>query len=514
MTDSQSPLRPNLPEYTVSEVSQALKRTVETSFEHIRVRGEISGFKRHSSGHLYFCLKDADAVLDACCWRAQAQRLGLTPEDGMEVVAVGRLTTYPGRSKYQMIIERMELAGQGALLKLLEDRKRKLAAEGLFAAERKKPIPYLPRVIGVITSPTGAVIRDILHRLNERFPRHVLLWPVAVQGEGAAAQVAAAIAGFNALPADGPIPRPDLLIVARGGGSLEDLWAFNEEVVVRAAAASHIPLISAVGHETDTTLIDHAADLRAPTPTGAAEKAVPVRLELVGQVSDRGNRLVTGLARGLEERRLRLLALSHRLPDLRRLLDDGRQRLEDRAERLTNALPNLLHRRAADLHRLAARLISPREQIAGKRHQLDQIVLRLDHAAQAVLARKQAEFHRGADRLSTRRLDDDRRRAARDLAALSDRLAAALPRLLDDRRGRLAQLESLLTSYSHQKVLERGFALVLDDARHPVVAAADAKPGKAWTVRFADGEVGVVVGGQAAPKRRKPSSTGQQGSLF
>lgn len=506
--------RSNLPEYTVSEVSQALKRTVETSFEHVRVRGEISGFKRHSSGHLYFCLKDADAVLDACCWRPQAQRLGLAPEDGMEVVAVGRLTTYPGRSKYQMIIERMELAGQGALLKLLEDRRRKLAAEGLFDAGRKKAIPYLPQVIGVVTSPTGAVIRDILHRLNDRFPRHVLLWPVAVQGDGAAAQVAAAIHGFNAIAPDGPVPRPDVLIVARGGGSLEDLWAFNEEVVVRAAAASAIPLISAVGHETDTTLIDHAADLRAPTPTGAAEKAVPVRLELVGQVSDRGNRLVGGLARGLEERRLRLAALGHRLPDLRRLLDDNRQRLEDRAERLVLALPNLLHRRQAELARLAARLVSPREQLAAKRHQLANCVLRLRHAAAGLLAERRAAFHRSADRLSPRRIDADRQRGAEDLARLSQRLAAALPRLLAERQDQVARRDALLRSYSYEKVLERGFALVLDGEAHPLTRAAEARPGSAVTLRFADGEVGAVVAGTTPSKRRKTGGGGQQGSLF
>ncbi|HEV2302530.1 MAG TPA: exodeoxyribonuclease VII large subunit, partial [Stellaceae bacterium] len=269
--------RPNVREYTVSELSFALKRSIEDNFAFVRVRGEISGFKRHSSGHCYLALKDAEAVLDAVVWRATALRLGLAPEDGMEVVCTGRLTTYPGRSKYQLVIETIELAGIGALLKLLEERRQRLAAEGLFAAERKKKPPFLPELIGIVTSPSGAVIRDILHRLNDRFPRRVLLWPAAVQGEGAAAQVAAAIEGFNSLPRGG-VPRPDLLIVARGGGSLEDLMPFNEEIVVRAAALSAIPLISAVGHETDTTLIDYASDVRAPTPTAAAEMAVPVRL--------------------------------------------------------------------------------------------------------------------------------------------------------------------------------------------------------------------------------------------
>jgi exodeoxyribonuclease VII large subunit len=273
-----SGVRPtNVPVYSVGELSGALKRTIEQTYGYVRVRGEISGCKRHSSGHIYLALKDMDAVMDAVCWRGSAGRLKVDPADGIEVIATGRLTTFPGRSKYQMVIEQMELAGEGALLKLLEERKRKLAAEGLFAAERKRPLPYLPTVIGVVTSPTGAVIRDILHRLNERFPRHVLLWPVAVQGDGAAEQVARAIDGFNRIAPGGPIPRPDLLIVARGGGSLEDLMAFNEEIVVRAAAASRIPLISAVGHETDTTLIDFASDRRAPTPTAAAEMAVPDR---------------------------------------------------------------------------------------------------------------------------------------------------------------------------------------------------------------------------------------------
>src|SRR5436305_13554358 len=291
----------NQPEYTVSELSAALKRSIEDGFAQVRVRGEISGFKRHGSGHCYFALKDADAVLDAVCWRMTAIRLTLQPEDGMEVVCSGRLTTYPGRSKYQLVVDSVELAGKGALLKLLEERRQRLAAEGLFDAERKKKLPFLPEVIGIVTSPTGAVIRDILHRLADRFPRRVLLWPVAVQGEGSAQQVAAAIAGFNRIAAGGPgnngLPRPDLIIVARGGGSLEDLMAFNEEIVVRAAAASAIPLISAVGHETDTTLIDYASDRRAPTPTAAAEMAVPVRLDLIAELGGKAGRLAGGLSR-------------------------------------------------------------------------------------------------------------------------------------------------------------------------------------------------------------------------
>ncbi|MBM3521446.1 MAG: exodeoxyribonuclease VII large subunit, partial [Alphaproteobacteria bacterium] len=287
--------RSNLPELTVSELSGAIKRTLEEGFERVRVRGELSGFKRHTSGHLYFALKDADALIDGVVWRGQAARLAIKPEDGLEVICTGRVTTYGARSKYQLIVDQMELAGEGALLKMIEERRKRLAAEGLFDEQRKKALPFLPDVIGVVTSPTGAVIRDILHRLADRFPRHVLVWPVAVQGEGAAQQVAEAIRGFNALAPGGAVPRPDVLIVARGGGSLEDLMAFNEEIVVRAAAASAIPLISAVGHETDTTLLDFAASRRAPTPTAAAEMAVPVRSELVARLSRDGSSLVAAL---------------------------------------------------------------------------------------------------------------------------------------------------------------------------------------------------------------------------
>ncbi|MGA8550711.1 MAG: exodeoxyribonuclease VII large subunit, partial [Stellaceae bacterium] len=322
-----APPRTNLTEYTVSELSLALRRSIEDGFGFVRVRGEVSGFKRHGSGHCYLALKDADAVLDAVCWRMTAMRLAVKPEDGMEVVCTGRLTTFPGRSKYQLVIDTIELAGVGALLKMLEERRRRLAAEGLFAAERKQKLPYLPAVIGVVTSPTGAVIRDILHRLADRFPRRVLIWPVAVQGEGAAAQVAAAIAGFNRLPRDGAVPRPDLIIVARGGGSLEDLMAFNEEIVVRAAASSLIPLISAVGHETDTTLIDHASDVRAPTPSAAAEIAVPVRLELIAGLAGNAARLSGGLARLLAERRLHLAGLARGLPSPHDLIGHAAQRL-------------------------------------------------------------------------------------------------------------------------------------------------------------------------------------------
>ncbi|MBI5165317.1 MAG: exodeoxyribonuclease VII large subunit, partial [Magnetospirillum sp.] len=485
-------VRPNVPEFTVSEISGDLRRTVEERFAHVRVRGEISGFKRHGSGHLYFCLKDADAVLDAVCWRGQAVRLGMAPEDGMEVVATGRLTTYPGRSKYQMVVERMELAGQGALLKLLEDRKRKLAAEGLFEAARKRPLPFLPAVIGVVTSPTGAVIRDILHRLADRFPRRVLVWPVAVQGDGAAAQIAAAIAGFNALAPGGAVPRPELLIVARGGGSIEDLWAFNEEVVVRAAAASAIPLISAVGHETDTTLIDYAADRRAPTPTAAAEMAVPVRAELVAQVAEAGARLAGAATRGLTERGLRLNHLARAMPHPRIVIEDGSRRLDERGERLRLALPNLLHRRQADLERLGARLKHPRELLADRRHALDSAAARLLHALDKARAAETARLDRG-------RLHLDQ---------AGGRLGPALVRALGERARIVETLGQRLESVSYRSVLERGSAVVHGPDGRPVSSTADARAGERWAVELRDGRVGVVVDAAAppAPPRKGPAS--------
>jgi exodeoxyribonuclease VII large subunit len=338
----------NAAPFSVSELAQRLKRTVEDAFGFVRVRGEISGWKRAASGHCYLCLKDDKAVLDGVIWKATAAALPFRPEDGIEVVATGKLTTYPGRSRYQIVIERLELAGQGALMALLDKRRRALAAEGLFDADRKKKLPFQPRVIGIVTSPTGAVIRDILHRLDDRCPCHVLVWPVPVQGEGAAAQIAAAVRGFNALPEDGPIARPDLLIVARGGGSIEDLWAFNEEEVVRAVADSRLPIISAVGHETDVSLCDFAADVRAPTPTAAAEIAVPVRGDLLGQLRELGHRIERCARRALERAAEQLGTGLRRWPEREALLAPQRQRLDDLADRLPRALrTELSHARAA-----------------------------------------------------------------------------------------------------------------------------------------------------------------------
>jgi exodeoxyribonuclease VII large subunit len=346
----------NSPPFTVSELSGALKRTVEDAFGHVRVRGEISGWKRHGSGHCYFTMKDADACIDAVLWRGQAGRLQFAPEDGAEVIASGKLTTYPGRSKYQLVVERLELAGEGALMALLDRRRRALAGEGLFAEDRKRPLPFLPRTIGIVTSPTGAVIRDILHRLADRCPTHVIVWPVPVQGEGSAAKVAGAIRGFGAMSAGGAIAPPDLIIVARGGGSIEDLWAFNEEIVVRAAAESPIPLISAVGHETDTTLIDFAADRRAPTPTAAAEMAVPVVAELKAMLADREIRMGSSLAMQAGRAGERLGSVTARWPEAERLFEPVRGRVADVAARLPRALAARAAHARADLGQVAPRL--------------------------------------------------------------------------------------------------------------------------------------------------------------
>jgi exodeoxyribonuclease VII large subunit len=346
----------NAPALSVTELSASLKRTIETSYGRVRVRGEISGFKRHASGHCYFSLKDEGACMDAVVWRSSAQGLAFRPEDGAEVIATGKLTTYPGRSKYQIMVERMELAGEGALMALLDKRRRALAAEGLFDPGRKRKLPFMPRVIGVVTSPTGAVIRDILHRLEDRCPTHVIVWPVPVQGEGASTKVAQAIRGFGAIQSGGPFPRPDLLIVARGGGSIEDLWAFNEEEVVRAAAESPIPLISAVGHETDTTLIDFASDMRAPTPTAAAELAVPVRAELMALVDDLGRRSASCLTVHARRARERLDLTVHRWPQPESLFAPMTQRVDDLVGRLPRALAARAAHARADLSAVAPRL--------------------------------------------------------------------------------------------------------------------------------------------------------------
>jgi len=478
----------NLPLYSVSEISGAVKQTLERAFDRVQVRGEISRPKYHGSGHLYLTLKDDRSVLDAVCWRGRAAGLPFRAEEGLEVVATGRISSYAGGggSRYQLVIEDLQLAGEGAILKLLEERKRKLAAEGLFEPERKRPLPYLPSVIGIVTSPTGAVIRDILHRLEERFPRRVLLWPVRVQGEGAAAEVVAAIQGFNVLPRGGEVPRPDVLIVARGGGSLEDLWAFNEEAVVRAAAGSAIPLISAIGHETDTTLIDLASDRRAPTPTAAAEMAVPVRAELEELLLALTQRLTGGLRRDLRERRNAVEGLARGLPEPQRLLESAMQRLDERVERLAGAMRGDLARRQGLLSELGARLPHPRQQVSLAGERLDSLTQRLARSGQRRLERCEEAFHR---------LDAGRR------------LPRAFVADLARRRQDLTSLTRLLESVSHRRVQERGYVLVTADGAL-ATRAAQVKPGAALSLSFADGAVAARAEGEA-PKpaaRRKPDS--------
>ncbi len=468
-----SPAPSNAASFTVTELAATLKRTVEDAFGYVRVKGEISQPKIPGSGHCYLRLKDENACIDGIIWRGTLSKLSIRPEEGMEVIATGRLTTYPARSSYQIIIESLELAGQGALLKLLEDRRKKLGAEGLFDEARKKPLPYLPGVIGVVTSPTGAVIRDILHRLADRFPRRVIVCPVKVQGEGAADEIAAAIFGFNALAVDGDIPRPDVIIVARGGGSLEDLWSFNEEVVVRAAAASLVPLIAAVGHETDWTLIDLAADRRAPTPTAAAEMAVPVRLDLLAEVQQRHGRLMQAVTRTLEERRIHLEGLVRGIPRLDMIVAQKTQDLDALGERLAEAPQRLLAAKNDALLMLSGRLV-------------------LD------------------------RFTADLRRHTVDLQNLTDRAVRALGRASTDAGTRLTNLLARLESVSPRRVLERGYAMVRDASGAPVTGVAGAAAGSALKIEFADGDVPVRVEGAASkPVRSVPKKDGgNQGTLL
>ncbi len=510
MTDLLPPagVADNIPEYTVSELSFAVKRAVEGAFERVRVRGEVSGLRRPGSGHVYFKIKDEKAVLEAVCWRGVAAGLRFQPEDGLEMVCTGRLTTYPGRSQYQIVVERIEPAGEGALLKLLEERRKKLAAEGLFDEARKRRLPFLPEVIGVVTSPSGAVIRDILHRLAERFPRRVLLWPVRVQGEGAAEEVAAAIAGFDRLDGRGPVPRPDVLIVARGGGSVEDLWPFNEEIVVRATAACGIPLISAIGHETDVTLIDFAADRRAPTPTAAAEMAVPVRADLVVRVLDLERRLIGAMARLIEARRGEVRGLARGLPDPRSLIELAVQRLDSDAERLARGLALGLERRASRVAELGARLRHPREQIAEARAKL----ALLSHAAVAAtkqwLAGERQRFAAAAARLRPGALVSDMGRGRTALGDLARRMGGAARRALDDAARRLEAQARLLGGLGYQQVLERGFVLARDDAGRPVTTVAAATPGMGLALTFRDGERHATVDRAPRPRGRKAASPG------
>ncbi|HYJ58530.1 MAG TPA: exodeoxyribonuclease VII large subunit [Methyloceanibacter sp.] len=477
MADRTATPQTNLVEYTVSELAFALKRTVEDAYGLVKLRGEISGFRgQHGSGHCYFTLKDEKACIEAVIWRSTYQRLKCKPDEGLEVIARGRVTTYPDRSKYQIVIDELEPAGIGALLAQLEERKKRLAAEGLFDPARKRPLPFLPRIVGVVTSPTGAVIRDILHRLEDRFPSHVLVWPVRVQGETCAVEVSAAIVGFNRLDRSGPIPRPDLLIVARGGGSLEDLWGFNDEGLARTVASSTIPLISAVGHETDWTIIDLVADFRAPTPTAAAERAVPVRADLLITLTQHGLRVATSLRRRIESGRHRFGGLARGLPRKANILDLPRQRFDHASSRLKRAL--IANARA-------------------HRNWLDRASAGLRPQA---LARAASS---GRDRLI--RID---RNASRSVGALLDRS-----------RAKLDAQAKLLFTLGYHNVLARGFALVRGADGAMLRRASEVQPDAAFDLEFADGHVAAHADSgerkpEPAAKLRSKRGDEKQGSLL
>jgi exodeoxyribonuclease VII large subunit len=513
--------RTNAAEFTVSEISLALKRTVEDVFGYVRVRGEISGYRGpHSSGHAYFALKDDRARLDAVVWKGTMGRLKFPPEEGMEVVATGRLTTYPGKSNYQIVIDNIEPAGAGALMALLEERKRRLAAEGLFEASRKRKLPFMPRVIGVITSPTGAVIRDIIHRIDDRFPLTIVVWPVRVQGETTGAEVSAAIAGFNRIAPGGPIPRPDVLIVARGGGSLEDLWGFNDEAVARAAAASAIPLISAVGHETDWTLIDFVADRRAPTPTGAAELAVPVKAELEARVASLSARLRGAAVRISDRKRQALRAASRALPSADQLLALPRRRFDEAASRLGRALTANTGKKRARYRgiRLSPSLLERR--VADTRRRTDRARDRLPNVFLALVRLRRSRFDRDAARVSPVALIRRKKMLAEALAALGRRADQATKLALERSGSRLTQAWRLADTLSYHSVLARGFAVVKDAEGAIVKRAASVSAGAVLDIEFADGKVAAVAGdgtikARAAPRPKPASGPGSgQGTLF
>ncbi len=484
----------NMPEFSVSELSQSLKKTVENAYGYVRVRGEISGFKRATSGHLYMALKDSNSLIDAVCWRGQAARLGVEPEDGLEVIVTGRITTYPGRSKYQIIIDHMQIAGEGALLKLLQDRKKKLLSEGLFDDAKKQKIPYLPKVIGVITSPTGAVFSDIIHRLNDRFPRHVILWPVNVQGDNAASEIIAAINGFNEASLNNMI-MPDLIIIARGGGSLEDLWCFNDEMLVRAVVNSRIPIISAIGHETDTSLIDFASDKRAPTPTAAAEMAVPVRIELMAQLSSLSSRTVNVINIKLKNQYRHIENLSRGLPNADNLLANANQRLDEHSDRLNNAVNNCFSSIQQRLNILSNLLLSPTQILNSHNIKLDNLNKRTRMAVEKIYQIKRTRY---------------------GSAQLDYRLHDNIYKIIKQRAYGLSQIWRNLENLSHIKILKRGFALVRNNKGDVIKSSATIKNGDNISIMLGDQKpIAAVIAGNIIKKAKINKKTDdRQQKLF
>ncbi len=514
LIDDDSPARGNAHEFTVAEISGAVKRALEGEFGRVRVRGEVGRTMLARSGHLYFDLKDDRAVLASVSWKGTVSRMKVRPEEGMEVVATGRLTTFPGQSKYQLIVEEVAPAGVGALMAMLEKRKAQLAAEGLFAAERKQKLPYLPQVIGVVTSPQGAVIRDILHRLRDRFPREVIVWPVAVQGDACAPQVTNAIRGFNAMQPGGLAPKPDLLIVARGGGSLEDLWGFNEESVVRAAAESDIPLISAVGHETDTTLIDYASDRRAPTPTAAAELAVPVRLDLLATTEVYGARLTRASGQAVQQRRQRLRDLSRALPRVEDLVERPAQKLDDLTGRLERALISRLERRRDRFHGVSARL-GPKvlnRMLRDRKDRLVQNGARLAAGLRGPLRAASRELGKLDRRLSIDLVSRAIVKAQKGYALLPIRLASAGSRQTIAWRERLIALDRMRQTLGYRETLARGYAVIRDGSGAVVTSKARAQTAAGLEIEFEDGRL--AMGGGSAPARKDKPKPPDQGSLF
>ncbi len=507
----------NAPEFTVSELSGAVKRTIEGEFGFVRVRGEVGRVSRPRSGHVYLDLKDDKSVISGIMWKGVAARQQTQPEEGMEVIATGKMTTFPGQSKYQIILEEIRPAGAGALMAMLEKRKAQLQSEGLFEPTRKKKLPYLPEIIGVVTSPSGAVIRDILHRLRDRFPRKVLVWPVAVQGAKCAPEVARAIEGFNRMTPGGAMPRPDLLIVARGGGSVEDLWGFNEEVVARAAAASDIPLISAVGHETDTTLIDFVSDMRAPTPTAAAELAVPVRMELLAGLRDFDARMTRAVEQRLDQRGQRLRDLGRAMPRAETLLDGPRQQLDIMGDKLPAGLRRLVDRQRLRLSESAGSLRPGvlGRAIATEQSRLSDRAARLHPALTRLVQTRRESLLQRIGRLSPRPIQ-------REIAMQSDRLVGVSRRLDDAQRGRvseaqskLAALDRLRETLGYKETLRRGYAVVRGDG-DVVTTAAGAKQANALEIEFADGKVAVADAVNPRKPTKKPQTPPkpEQGSLF
>ncbi len=504
----------NTPEFTVSELAGTVRRILEGELSWVRIRGEVGRVVQARSGHLYFDLKDDKSVLQCMTWRGQRAGLSILPEEGMEVVAEGKMTASGMQSKFGLNVQRLDVAGEGALLAMLEKRKKALQAEGLFAPERKRKLPYLPEVIGVVTSPQGAVIRDILHRLRDRFPRKVLIWPVAVQGKQCAPDVVRAIRGFNALTPGGAIPRPDLLIVARGGGSIEDLWGFNEEEVARAAADSRIPLISAVGHETDTTLIDFVSDRRAPTPTAAAEMAVPVRLDLMAWVEAQDARLARAVGQGVDRRRQRLADLARVLPKPDALLNDPRQRLDRAEDSLSRALERMVERKRTALASLSGGLrpSALKGRLAADRARLKDRADRLAPGLQRGLSGQREQFRSIMHRLRPGPLRERMARQQSDLNRLSPRLHTTMWMKITSLAERLEALERMRRTLGYEATLARGYAVVRDGA-DAVVTEAGAARGRALEIEFQDGRVRVQAEGTKARVTTRPHKP-EQGSLF